>query len=124
MEDKAYKVATLLCTALKAACPFRSGNLASTIHVAQDPDGLYVVIGNENIDYAAATNEPWISPKWNGKKNPNEGWVENTIKKYENNIKAIFQGEMTEEELNRIIQEQELLYQSKVDARIEAINKA
>lgn len=24
--------------------------------------------------YAPYTNEPWIAPRWNGKKNPNEGW--------------------------------------------------
>ena len=26
--------------------------------------------------YVPYTNEPWISEKWNGKKNPNEGWFE------------------------------------------------
>lgn len=26
--------------------------------------------------YLPYTNEPWISPRWNGKKNPNEGWFE------------------------------------------------
>ena len=25
------------------------------------------------------TNEVWISPKWNGKKNPNEGWWNNAV---------------------------------------------
>lgn len=35
---------------------------------------LYV---DENIaPYVPYTTEPWISPKWNGKKNPNEGWFE------------------------------------------------
>ena len=29
--------------------------------------------------YAVYTNEPWLSPRWGGKKNPNEGWVEGGV---------------------------------------------
>ena len=29
--------------------------------------------------YAVYTNEPWVSPRWHGKKNPNEGWVEGGV---------------------------------------------
>lgn len=35
------------------------------------------VSGNGEIGiapYAPFTNEPWLSPRWNNKKNPNEGW--------------------------------------------------
>ena len=29
--------------------------------------------------YMPFTNEKWISPRWNGKKNPNEGWWTNGV---------------------------------------------
>lgn len=29
--------------------------------------------------YMPYTNEPWISPRWNGNKNPNEGWWNDAI---------------------------------------------
>ncbi len=28
--------------------------------------------------YVPYTNEEWLSPKWNGKKNPNKGWFEHS----------------------------------------------
>lgn len=39
-------------------------------------EGNYVIIYiDTNIaPYVPYTNEPWISPKWNGKKNPNQDW--------------------------------------------------
>ena len=36
-------------------------------------------IGGEPAPYATYTNEPWISEKWNGKQNPNQGWIQNGI---------------------------------------------
>lgn len=35
------------------------------------PDGI--------APYMPYTNEEWVSPKWNGAKNPNEGWWNDTI---------------------------------------------
>ena len=35
-----------------------------------------IVVNGDIAPYAVYTNEPWVSPYWNGKKNPNEGWVE------------------------------------------------
>ena len=29
-----------------------------------------------NAPYTVYTNEAWISPKWNGKQNPNEMWIQ------------------------------------------------
>ena len=29
--------------------------------------------------YTPFTNEVWISPRWNGKKNPNEGWWNSAV---------------------------------------------
>lgn len=29
--------------------------------------------------YAGITNGPWLSPRWHGLKNPNEGWVQGGV---------------------------------------------
>lgn len=34
-------------------------------------------IGGGEVDYTPYTHYKWISPRWNGKKNPNEGWITN-----------------------------------------------
>lgn len=51
------------------------GNLAFNalrIKIIEDTVDIYV---DKNVaPYVVYTNEPWISPRWNGKKNPNEGW--------------------------------------------------
>ena len=40
-------------------------------------EGVYRVYIDEEISpYMPYTNEPWISPKWHGAKNPNEKWWE------------------------------------------------
>lgn len=43
--------------------------------------------------YVPYTNEPWISPKWNGKKNPNEGWWDRFVaeftKRLANKLKGV-----------------------------------
>lgn len=35
-----------------------------------------------DVDYAKYTNEPWISPYWRGKQNPNEGWFQRAALAY------------------------------------------
>lgn len=52
-----------------------TGNLAFNalrIKIVDDTVDIYI---DENIaPYAVYTNEPWTSPRWNRKSNPNEGW--------------------------------------------------
>lgn len=46
-------------------------NATKVVHEAEQ-SRIYV---DENIaPYMPYTNEPWISPKWKGAKNPNENW--------------------------------------------------
>lgn len=35
---------------------------------------VIIYVDTKVAPYVPYTNEPWISPKWNGKQNPNEGW--------------------------------------------------
>lgn len=74
-------LAELLQFCLKANAPYDTGNLAiNSIRIMYDTDGeVFVAIGGEIAPYAVYTNEKWISPKWNGKKNPNEKWIERSI---------------------------------------------
>lgn len=44
------------------------------IYVDGTPDNK-----NSIAPYMPYTNEPWISKKWNGKKNPNEGWWQKAV---------------------------------------------
>ena len=50
---------------------------------------------DEIAPYIYYTNEPWISPKWHGKKNPNEGWVDNLVGLIAERLAAEYGGELT-----------------------------
>lgn len=40
-------------------------------------DNVWEIIVDESLaPYMPFTNEPWVDPRWNGKKNPNEGWFD------------------------------------------------
>lgn len=59
--------------------PIRTGNLAYNAlgYVWLDGGTRFRMYVDEKIaPYMVYTNEVWTSPKWNGKKNPNEGWWE------------------------------------------------
>lgn len=57
------------------------GNLRYlSIRMERVNDEAYEIYVSVDIaPYVYYTNEKWISPKWRGKKNPNEGWVEAAI---------------------------------------------
>lgn len=46
--------------------------------------------------YVPFTIEPWVSPKWNGRKNPNEGWFEKAIESAVNTVSKKYDGESEE----------------------------
>ena len=55
-------------------------------------------IDEDIAPYMPFTNEPWISPKWRGAKNPNEGWFPRAVLAYANALAAALGGtvEITE----------------------------
>ena len=60
---------------VRERCPRDTGNLRSNgVNYAWDGDDFIIYVDEEKAPYMPYTNEPWISPKWNGKKNPNEAW--------------------------------------------------
>lgn len=51
---------------------------------------------DENIaPYVVYTNEPWISPKWRGKKNPNEGWWDKFLEELLKRVAKKINGNLT-----------------------------
>lgn len=53
---------------------------------------------DQNIaPYMPYTNEPWISPRWNGKENPNEKWWERRTEEALRHVAALLQGEIKRE---------------------------
>ena len=70
-------------TLIRNKAPKRTGNLAfNAIKVEDKGNGVWEIwVDGEPPDigiapYMPYTNEPWISPKWHGKKNPNEKWFD------------------------------------------------
>ncbi|MGN1077342.1 MAG: hypothetical protein ACI4ST_02390 [Candidatus Gallimonas sp.] len=54
-----------------------TGNMAfHALQYSIEGDVFHIYIDERIAPYVMYTEEPWISPKWNGKKNPNEGWWE------------------------------------------------
>lgn len=39
-----------------------------------DKNTCRIYVDENIVPYMPYTNEPWLSPRWHGKKNPNEGW--------------------------------------------------
>ncbi len=59
----------------KEYVPRDTGNMAFN-SLKYKVEGNYVIIYiDTNIaPYLPHANEPWLSPKWNGKQNPNQDW--------------------------------------------------
>lgn len=79
---------------LKKRTPYRTGNLRDSIRyrwVAENKFVIYIEVGDTEAfvkgqkfikgiaPYTPFTNEMWISPRWNGKKNPNENWWNDAV---------------------------------------------
>lgn len=60
---------------LRDLAPKDTGNLANNaIRFEYKGNDAIIYVNQDIAYYMPYTNEPWISPKWNGKKNPNEAW--------------------------------------------------
>lgn len=57
------------------AAPKDTWNLAvNALKLEQTATGYVIYIDEAIAPYMVYTEEPWTSPYWKGKKNPNEGW--------------------------------------------------
>lgn len=81
---------------LKLFAPFEWGNLMNSIQIREiTPYQYEVLIGGELVNYAPATNEEWVSPRWKGKQNPNQGWIEKCIESSLPVMKQIMAGDIS-----------------------------
>lgn len=64
---------------LQSFSPIRTGNLRyNSIRLERTgEDEIRIYVDEKIAPYMPYTNEPWLSPRWNGKKNPNEAWFDN-----------------------------------------------
>lgn len=62
---------------LKWLAPFDTGNLSrDAIRWEMIGNEFKIYVDEAIAPYMPYTNEEWLSPIWQGKKNPNEGWFE------------------------------------------------
>ena len=86
---------------LKVFAPKDTTNLSvNGIRIA---DNDYILIGGEVAPYAVYTNEAWVSERWNGRKNPNEGWINRAIESALPMLVNIMGGSVSEEEIQSLI---------------------
>ena len=55
----------------KSQSPVRTGTLKGQIREERVDNGFNIV---SDIYYMPYTEEQWVSPRWRGRANPNEGW--------------------------------------------------
>ena len=65
----------------QAIVPIDTGNMRynATTFNSTGTMSCTIKVDGHIAPYAVYTNEPWVSPRWHGKKNPNEGWVEGGV---------------------------------------------
>lgn len=58
--------------------PVDTGNLRDRglIKKQFSPTNAGIVLGGRDAPYGPITTLPWIHPRWQGKRNPNEGWAQ------------------------------------------------
>lgn len=76
--------------------PRDTGNMAYMSLLYEIQNGILAIYIDESIaPYVPYTNEPWLSDKWHGKKNPNEGWwqrfVDEFTKRFAKKLKGVIQ---------------------------------
>lgn len=74
-----------------------TGNLALNASKLRRPDAntAIIYVDDENIaPYMPYTNEPWQSPFWKGKKNPNEKWFDKEVEKIATIVSKQLQGKI------------------------------
>lgn len=55
---------------------------------------IIIYVDTTIAPYVPYTNEPWLSAKWNGKQNPNEGWWDNFANEFIRRLALRLKGEI------------------------------
>ena len=96
-QDLLLRITDYILKRLKEFAPKDTGNLAFNSLVKANKNGntVEIYVNTEIAPYMPYTNEPWISPKWNGKNNPNEVWWNDAIVLILHEVAQVFKGELT-----------------------------
>ena len=102
MDFDLYTIAQILCEkTFKPLVPYDTGNMATLAtkveKVAENRVRIYV--DSAIAPYVVYTNEPWLSQKWKGKKNPNEKWFERAVEMVAQELAAMLGGTLSTEEV-------------------------
>jgi hypothetical protein len=70
-ERRLYVAVNKAYNLVQGTAPVRRGDLKRSIKLVSTASGYDILITAPHMVY---TEEPWVSPKWKGRENPNEGW--------------------------------------------------
>lgn len=81
-KEQFVKICEEVLEEFRKLAPRDTGRLAYDAIKMEFPDDktCTIYVNEEIAPYMPFTNEPWISPKWHGKKNPNENWWDKAAK--------------------------------------------
>ena len=81
---------------VKKESPYRTGNLRiNAIKSERISSHEYkIYVDNGVAPYMPYTNEKWVSPRWNGKQNPNENWWDRAFDSVVNYLTHDLHGEV------------------------------
>lgn len=72
-----------------------TGNTAfNGIKITANKSKITVYVDEKIVPYMPYTNEPWLSPRWHGAKNPNEGWWDRFAQELINRVANNLRGEV------------------------------
>lgn len=96
---KMHRIALNCQKHMKELSPVDTGNMQQNISVVQDNARQYSIkIGGNVAPYAVYTNEKWVSPRWHGKKNPNEKWIDSGVSSFVTELTLQLNGELSYDE--------------------------
>lgn len=95
-NSKFRRVCENACRQLRGLAPYDTGNLAlNAIRIEFPSPSVCLIYVDEAIaPYMPYTTRPWVSPRWNGRKNPNEGWWQAAGELIVENMAQELQGEV------------------------------
>lgn len=72
-----------------------TGNMAfDALEYKIEGDIIDIYIDDAIAPYCYYTDEPWVSNKWKGKKNPNEGWWKRFCEEFSRRLAVKLRGEL------------------------------
>lgn len=78
----------------KSQAPTRTGTLKGQIRIERTDNGFNIV---SDIYYMPYTEEAWVSPRWRGRANPNEGWFKEAFEMSMRFISSVYGKEFIRE---------------------------